>query len=475
MKTLDVKALHDGVGATINEIETTQEKITNLQKKVRGVVSLDEVLKGKTGEAIRSFFNECHQPFLVYLYQFLLEYKDTLEKLSHATDGFEPLDSGLIREEFIEGNLVSGLDKVKNVAGSLTDEANSIMDEVADIVSLKHIDPNELFERVEFGKKQGRDVVEQLHLLDSYQSDKLDKIIRDLQLMENYVNEIADKFKNGDISIENFKMKSIEELSERKQILDEIYSNNTPSDSSINRSADSGKEPTEGITGNESATVDSNENNFVEFDPYAPIDSAGDWATIGRESLAYYNTYDNVKKGLKVEKYSTKVGITKYRVHKPELIGIRRPDNKIRNTKLYEKNYIKKEAKRGNHLKVSKYVNPGSGSVQALKSRAGWIGVGINAVSNVYENKDKSITKITGDLAVDVGVGAVSIAAGGAVAATAGIFGAPVIVGAAAAFGASIVASYFFDGIKIGTDKNKKSISNHIKSGVQTIAGWFKK
>ena len=84
------------------------------------------------------------------------------------------------------------------------------------------------------------------------------------------------------------------------------------------------------------------------------------------------------------------------------------------------------------------------------------------------------MSKIVGDAGVDVGIGAVSLAAGGmATALVVGSLGAPVLVGAVAGvIGAGVVSSISNLEIK------GKSVSNHIKdgiqSGVKTIAGWFK-
>lgn len=476
MKTLDAQSLHDGIAVTVSEIKTTQSKITDMQKAVRGITSLEKDLKGKTGEAVRTFFNECHQPFLIYMYQFLIHYRQTLEQMGQSVRSFESMESGFIREEFLENNVTQGLDNVWRKATDLTEQANGIMDSVADIVSLSRLDPKELFESVQYGKKKEENVVEQLHALDDYQSSALDEILQDLHTMENYVSDIAGKFKNGSISIADFKVTSIEGLSGYKKMMDSIYHKGGSVSAGPDKNAGGAKKPDAELTAaKEDVSSTGDGESFVSFDPNAPFDSAGDWATLGTESLAFYNTYDATRKGFKVEKYTTKGGITKYRVYKPEAVGIKPSTKKVRKTKLYEKEYLKKEAKRGNHLKITKYVRPGSGAITALKSKAGWLGVGINAVEDAYDNRNKGMTKIVCDLGVDVGVGAVSIAAGGVLAAAAGAFGAPVIVGAAAAFGASVAASYIFDGIKIGKGKNKKSISGHIKSGIQSIAGWFKK
>ncbi len=73
----------------------------------------------------------------------------------------------------------------------------------------------------------------------------------------------------------------------------------------------------------------------------------------------------------------------------------------------------------GQKLDVSKFVNGKAGAISAINSKIGWLGVGIATVDNVRKNmnNDESRRKIIGDAAVDVAIGAATLAAGGAFAA----------------------------------------------------------
>ncbi len=71
MKVLDVDCLVGDIAQGRKQIEALQEQITATQKAVRQVISLEEELKGKTGDAIRTFYQEAHQQFLIRLYEFL--------------------------------------------------------------------------------------------------------------------------------------------------------------------------------------------------------------------------------------------------------------------------------------------------------------------------------------------------------------------------------------------------------------------
>ncbi len=69
MKTLDSSSLHEGIDATLQEINHVQSKVTETQKGIQAIIDLESYLKGKTGESIRSFYESIHGPFLIFLYQ----------------------------------------------------------------------------------------------------------------------------------------------------------------------------------------------------------------------------------------------------------------------------------------------------------------------------------------------------------------------------------------------------------------------
>src|SRR5699024_12769991 len=107
-------------------------------------------------------FNEVHQPFLIYLYQSMVDYKNTLTEMKDATESFECHPSGFVSQEVLEQDVTDGFDKVKNVTTELTDEANSIIERVQDLVSVKKIDHSEVMDTVRDGKKKAKGKVEAL-------------------------------------------------------------------------------------------------------------------------------------------------------------------------------------------------------------------------------------------------------------------------------------------------------------------------
>ncbi|XGA31883.1 LXG domain-containing protein [Virgibacillus sp. CBA3643] len=215
------------------------------------------------------------------------------------------------------------------------------------------------------------------------------------------------------------------------------------------------------------------------------VDTSGKMTKHGITVATLLKAYDLHKQGFDVKKYKTKgKEMVRYRVHNPEAAGISKPTK--RDTKIYDKKHVDQQVRRGksgDKIPIADKVHAKAGAVSGLKTKAGWLGVaidvGLNAKDNIEDSE--SAQRIVGDAGVDVGIGAVSLAAAGFVsAAVVGTAGLPVLAGVAAGIGASYVISAVagmeIDGKSV-TDHVKdgvQGVANGVKSGVETVAGWFK-
>ncbi|WP_159457863.1 ribonuclease YeeF family protein [Virgibacillus dakarensis] len=203
MKILDAEHLHKGIDNIKNEIPDFQNQISGVQQAVNGIVSLNDTLKGEGGEAIRTFYEQCHQPFLIYMQHFLTDYEELFDQVKEAVLSFEPNEKAMIREEFLEDDVTSGLEKVEDVTVNLTDEANAIMDSIRDIVALPKMDDEEFLHNVQRGKKKTKETVEGLYDLDDSQTSALESVEKQLETMKGYITDIQAVFTNGEISLQN--------------------------------------------------------------------------------------------------------------------------------------------------------------------------------------------------------------------------------------------------------------------------------
>ena len=226
MKVLDVDVLQSGIDDTITDIDNLQDRISAVQRAVRDFAGLDDALSGKGGEAIRAFYNDCHQPFLVFLHQSLTDYQHTLTEIKEAVDSFEPNANGYVSQEYLENDVKNGLEEVKTTTIDFTSEANSIIGSIQDIVSIPKIDESEVMDNVQRGKEKADHIVEELNILDEYSVSQLEQTKQDLDTMLNYLTEIESKFQSGDLSIQNFNVKAIQGLESFQTIQDSIYNKN---------------------------------------------------------------------------------------------------------------------------------------------------------------------------------------------------------------------------------------------------------
>ena len=531
MKVLDVKSLHTGIDHTVKDIDTFQEQIGAIQRAVRDFSALDEALKGAGGEALRAFYEECHQPFLIFLQQSLIDYSNTLVEIKEAVETFEPNPNGYISQEYLEGDVEDAFDEVEKKTIELTDDANSIIESVQDIVSVDKLDETEVVENVQRGKEMTRDIVDELHILDDYGSSKLESTLDDLQTMKTYIADIEAKFKSGDLSVSNYKVKSLDGVDSYHSIVDRnnnqekaetetldkdsienmpVYEIEKAKDAELDKLGDGGKELLNmAFNDLESGDIDRQEYltilggvkqfdhdvesgegeieisiDLIEYLEENEANISKDTDVAGKTAQAsitintFLKAYDLHSKGFEIEKYITKGGIEKFRVHNPSLAGIQSPKDNGGKTKKYDRSYIDSEVKKNNGktLKVAPNVDIKAGTINGLKTKSGWIGVGIGASLNLKDNvmEGEPISKIGGDLGVDAGVGAISLGFAGYTAAlVVGSIGAPVIVGAAVATLASAAITTL-----LSVEVDGKSISDYAKDGVQkgikSIAGWFK-
>ncbi|KZZ84135.1 T7SS effector LXG polymorphic toxin [Bacillus sp. SJS] len=442
MKVLDVNALNDGIDATVKSIDEHLKEIKGFAESLSSFLSIEDSFKGETANAIRSFYQESHIPFIVYYGRVLTEYRRNLKSMSDAIQAVEPESNGYIIENFLEKDVTEGLNKVKDVTISLTDEVNAVIDQIKDIASINHIKDGELIDEVKAMKNRSEETIKSLQKMDSEQSKTLDETIENVTVLQSYTKEIKSKFSSNKLSVSNFKIPQLQEVKSYQKLQEKI----SEKDWTALEVMDTG----------------------ILFDATAPVSSAGSAFGVISEGIALGSTAWSVKKGFEITSKNNT-----YYIRGGTAIGLKTDE-----LRKLPKNYVESQAKIGNLTNVAEQVRPATAIKQALKSKLGWFGIGVSTVENINKNvqANESNAKITGDAIVDVGVGAVTLAAGATSVALVTALGAPVLGAAAIGFGISVGASYLLDGVKFG--KEETSISDGIKSGVEkgikTIAGWFK-
>ncbi|MFP7170722.1 T7SS effector LXG polymorphic toxin [Terribacillus halophilus] len=223
MREFAVKEIHKGTETTKLDLDTLSEQLTNLQQKVRNLYSLDDALKGETGKAIRSFYNEIHTPFITFLLQSMEDYKNRLENMKNDVQSFEPSHHGYISESFLDDELHPGLDQAKSKVASVSESINSVLSGVADITYVAKIDYADFETSIEDGKQQIDDVINDLGELDSKHASQLQETQADLDTMKKYLSEMTAGLSSGAISIKNFDMASLQDMNAYQSVIQQSY------------------------------------------------------------------------------------------------------------------------------------------------------------------------------------------------------------------------------------------------------------
>ena len=197
MKILDVSPFHDGLQRNVNMLTRIEGEMKAIQTATLGLASMEDSLKGTGGNAIRAFYNDCHLPFLQFFFTFKTAFDSTLTQMGAALDALEPDRNGFIRQSFLEGEVEEGLTEISQVTSNLTDETNGIMDQVADIVALPHLDDSGVQDGVNNAKKKRDNTVTDLNEFDSTQTNALTQVESDLLTLELWLLEIEGMMNDG--------------------------------------------------------------------------------------------------------------------------------------------------------------------------------------------------------------------------------------------------------------------------------------
>lgn len=443
MKVLDVSSFQDGISATIKSIDNHNDEIKKLAESLHSFLSLGDSFKGNGPDAIRSFYQECHIPFLLFYERTLVEYRRTLKSMSDAIRSVEPEKKGFIRESFLEQDLIEGLNKMQDTTIGLTDEVNKVLSHIQDITSINPLNDDKVIDGIQSTKKRVKKITEELNEMDQEQLKELESVEQNIAALKKYAHEMKGMFSSNKMSVSDFNIQQLQEMKSYNKLQDMI----SEKDWTALEVLDTG----------------------ILFDATAPISSAGSFFGTITETLATGQTATAViRKGFEI----TSSGNTFY-FKGGTAIGL-----KTDKLKKFDATYIDSQIERGNLSNIAQHVRPSSAVKEAFKSKIGLAGIAIATGENVYKNINSNETpsKIVGDAAVDVGIGAGTLALGAVVGAGAVALGAPVLVAGGAGLIFSVVSTYALDGIKIG--KEEKSASDALKDGVEkgikTVAGWFK-
>ncbi|WP_121616335.1 T7SS effector LXG polymorphic toxin [Virgibacillus halodenitrificans] len=204
-----MEQLHSGLDQVVKEVNDFGPQVKELEQRMQTLINLEDSFQGKGAQAIKSFYEEAHMPFLLLMEGVLTDFAETIGQIKSSVQAFESNEKGVIHEQFLQENVEQGLTTAENVTLSLTDEANALIDEVNDIVALPEIQEEEFRQRIKQSRNQVDHTLENLYALDEESTGKLEKMDNDLQMMKTYVEKISGLFQNGDLRVADYEVKQL--------------------------------------------------------------------------------------------------------------------------------------------------------------------------------------------------------------------------------------------------------------------------
>ena len=485
MKVLQVSSFNAGLQREKEWLTKLEGEMKAIQQAIDGFVALEDSLKGQGGNALRAFYNDCHLPFILFFQGFQSTFQEILTSMKASLNQLEPSDAGYIQQSFLEGEVENGLTEISTITGNLTDEANSIMDTVADIVSLPHLNDSEVQSEIKNAKKKRDTTVTDLEAFDTNQTAALEVAAVGINSLKSWLSDIeflmAEGLAGVDFPQEEWKQ------AQSGTLIGKFY-NNYQADLLANNPR---------VTGND---VDVSSPNNAEtsgegiFDDmgYAFLSAMGlsgkDWLEVPIKAASSLMTFSHSGYAASKEILLAKQGFGIVRETKVTAQGKTRVVLKVNRPELDD---VKKKTYTGanatNYTKIFKRVDIATNVKEAFKyagNKVGYWGIGLTAAGNVLHGIGKKPGReIAGDVVSDVGVAAASWAAGAAAGAKFGaaagvFFGGPagVAVGAGVGMAAGVVTTAMLNGIKIfdaDKDGKKDSVRDIVKTGVSKLVGFF--
>ncbi|MED1237053.1 T7SS effector LXG polymorphic toxin, partial [Bacillus paralicheniformis] len=194
---------------TLEQLKHQSDEIAKVQKSVEEIASLDDALKGKGGDAIRAFYEECHTPFLQFYDTFIGEYSSTLKKMKSALNSLEPNHNGFISQNFLEHELEQGVNAADRTTKHLVSKTNATIAKVSHIVDLPDLNDSGFHEQNQKALKEISTTLEKLHTFDREQTNALKTAENDLETMQRYISRLEKMYTGPKIEITGYQKGSI--------------------------------------------------------------------------------------------------------------------------------------------------------------------------------------------------------------------------------------------------------------------------
>ncbi len=218
MKLLHTQSLRNAIEENTKQLEAQIEQYQNLENSIQDFISLENSFNGKGGKAIRLFYQDWHVPLVEYFQLSLKQYQQKLLDLKQATIALEPAKEGMIREEFLDGELTNGLKNTETNTISLVDDVNASLSTVSDIVSIPKLSDQDFLSQVQHARNEIDETIHDLQQFDHRQTSYLVEMKQDIQQIIQYIDEMKGLMIGGKINVSTYQSGQLNHLMQYKQL-----------------------------------------------------------------------------------------------------------------------------------------------------------------------------------------------------------------------------------------------------------------
>lgn len=196
MKVLQVSEVTSGIDLIIRKKEEEKKHFHSIRDAINNVTELDDTLKGDGGNAIREHFTILHLPVLLLFEQFIDNYIEQLNQIKGSIDNYESSD-GLVREDFIEQDVKTGITKIEQLTLDVVDNINGHLRSINDLVHPAPVNPTQFHTLINQSKQHMEKTIEELRELDENNKSKLDPPADELHKTQQFIGKIDGWTKDG--------------------------------------------------------------------------------------------------------------------------------------------------------------------------------------------------------------------------------------------------------------------------------------
>jgi toxin YxiD len=196
MKVLKVSEVLHETNQLIRQKSREKEQILAVRDAVNKIIRLDDALEGKGGEAIKEHFATLHIPAILLLHQFLYQYLEKLKNIITIIEHFET-NNGFIREEFIETEVKTSINKLENFTEETVKNINQYFLDVVDLVGGIPVQTHLFHQQIASAKSHAKTTVHELAKLDEDISSELTTMQEQLTQIRSFTQKLHEWTKGG--------------------------------------------------------------------------------------------------------------------------------------------------------------------------------------------------------------------------------------------------------------------------------------